>query len=870
MRGTLVKARRHVHQRSTLIRVPFLILAFLLPLHSLAQPLEAATIQLRVGVYANPPKLFVNSQGQPDGILWRVLEKISESAGWQLVPVICEWNDCLNQLESQQLDLMPDVANSESRARRFDFHREPALFSWSQIYERPGTGAINLLDLEGLRVAILEGSIQQDYLQTLMPGFGVSPQWVLFNDLAQAFAAVARGDADVVVSNHYYGESRSAEVGLSRTPIIFQPTQIYYATPAGLHASVLQTIDRYLIEWKQNPQSPYFDALSPWQETQSRSLPRWLIWSLVITSLALLVVLGFSVLLRIKVNEKTDRLVTSENRMHTILNSLDAYIYIKDHQLRYQYVNRKVCEMFGLPAEKIIGKTDAEFFSGDDYERVYATDMQVLRTGERVVGEDVNVRGPDQKDHTFISVKIPLRNPDESIYALCGISTDITEHIQIRNQLHELEFFDPLTGLPNRSLMLDRLRHAIASREKTGYEGALLLIDLDNFKSVNDTLGHASGDELLKQVARRIQSSMLTTDSAGRLSADEFLLIVEDVALNADDALVRVRDISEFLREQLSRPFDLQGTDLVCSVSVGVTMFSDTEGGADELLKAADLALTAAKNSGRNTVRFFNADMQTEVSRRTRIETALRKAIDNNTLRLHLQPQVCADGKIVSMEALLRMTDATLGEVGPADFIPVAETSGLIVPLGARVVESACQLLAQWQQNEHMRELTLAVNVSPRQFYHPGFAEHVISCLRQHKVPGSSLVLEVTESLLIKDVETTSAKMQLLTQQGVRFALDDFGTGYASLSYLKCLPLEQLKIDKAFVSDLLSDQNDDAIVRMIIALGKSLDIQVVAEGVETLEQVTRLQQMGCHYFQGYYFSRPQPADDWPAILAGQS
>ena len=776
----------------------------------------------------------------------------------------------MQQLEAGRLDLMPDVGASDTRSLRFDFHQEPALFSWSQIYERSGAGITTLLDLQGRRLAVLEGSIQQDYLQTLLPGFGISPQWVMFNDLGLAFDAVASGEADMVVSNHYYGESRSTATGLNRTPIIFQPTQIYYATANGLHGTVLQTIDRYLMEWKEDPQSPYFDALSLWQKTEPRRLPGWLIWSLVATSLALLIALGFSFLLRLKVAEKTDRLVTSENRLHTILNSLEAYIYIKDHQLRYQYVNRKVCEMFGLPAEKIIGKTDASFFNDEDYERVYAADTHVLRTGERLVSEDLDVKGPDEKDHTFISVKIPLRNPDGSIYAICGISTDITEHIQIRNQLRQLEFYDPLTGLPNRSLMLDRLRHAIASRGKTGYQGALLLFDVDNFKTVNDTLGHDSGDQLLKQIAKRIESAILSTDSVGRLSADEFLLIVEDVALNTDDALVRVRDIAEFVRDQLSRPFDLQGTDFVSSVSVGVAMFSDTEGGADELLKAADLALVAAKNGGRNTVRFFNADMQIEVSRRTKIENALRKAMDSNTLRLHLQPQVSADGKIVSLEALLRMTDPVLGEIPPADFIPVAETSGLIVLLGSQVVEKACELLAQWQQMEHMQGLTLAVNVSPRQFHHPAFAEHVVSCLQRHQVPASSLVLEVTESLLIEDVETTGAKMQLLRQQGVRFALDDFGTGYASLSYLKRLPLEQLKIDKAFVSDLLSDQNDDAIVRMILALGKSLDIQVVAEGVETLEQVTRLQQMGCNYFQGYYFGRPQPADEWPAIIADQS
>lgn len=839
---------------------------------SAQQPTQAPpSTVLRVGIYDNPPKLFVNPDGEPDGIFWRLLSRMASESNWQLQPVVCEWNDCLQQLERGQLDLMPDVASSDARALRFDFHQEPALFSWSQMYERPGTGILNLLDLDGRRLAILEGSIQREYLEELLPGFGVSPQWVVLNDLDHAFEAVVQGEADAVVSNHYYGDLRAAELGLDRTPVIFQPAQLYFAVPSGRHALISQAINVYLTQWKSDPNSPYFDALRPFQPLgEENRLSPVLIWSLVATTVALLFALGFSALLRMKVTEKTRSLIASENRLNTILNSVEAYIYIKDHKLRYQYANRKVCDLFGVPADQIIGKTDAAFFDQATCEHLYENDIKVLRAGERVADEESNILASDQQRHEFISVKLPLRNPDGSIYALCGISTDVTEHKQIRNQLHQLAFFDALTGLPNRRLVLDRLDHAMASRQKTGYEGALLLIDLDHFKTVNDTLGHEIGDLLLQQVARRIERGLLNTDSAGRLGADEFVLIVEDVALNPDDALVRVRDMAEFLRNQLSQPFDLRGTEYVCSVSVGVAMFTDAGNDTDALLKGADLALAAAKSSGRNMVRFFNPEMQIEVTRRTRIENALRKAIEHNTFVLFLQPQMDSTGTTVSMEALLRLTDPALGEVPPGDFVPVAETSGLIVPLGEWVITHACELLAQWQQLAQLRSLSLAVNVSPRQFHHPEFADHVIGCLEKYKLPGASLVLEVTESLLIDDVDATVQKMQVLGAHGIQFALDDFGTGYASLSYLKRLPLTQLKIDQSFVRDLLVDQNDEAIVKTIIALGNSLEMQVVAEGVETQEQASRLQQMGCAFFQGYYFGRPQPAERWPEILSGQA
>lgn len=818
---------------------------------------------LRVGVYNNPPKIFLNNNQQPDGMLWRLIDGIAEQESWQLEAVACDWNECLVMLERGELDLMPDVAISDARSQRFDFHREPALLSWSQVFERRDLGMLSMLDIDRKRVALLQSSVQYDYLVDLAMNFGISVQWVMVDSPEQAFAAVVEGEADAAVSNHFYGDLHAARLGLSKTPIIFQPIQLYFAVGSGRHAGILHRIDQYLIAWKRDPSSPYFEALSTFSvEPPLSFIPGWVIWGLIMLSLGLLGTFVFSVILRARVADRTASLLASENRLNTILNSVEAHIYIKDSQLRYQYVNKKVCELFSLPPEKIIGKTDAAFFDAETCEHLRENDLRVLRNGLRVADEESNFMAHDQQEHIFISVKLPLRNPDGSIYALCGISTDITEHKQIRNQLHQLAYFDVLTGLPNRRLILDRLDHALGGRNKTGFEGAVLFIDLDNFKTVNDTLGHDAGDQLLQQVAKRLERGLLATDTIGRLGADEFVLIVEDLAQNTVDALVRVRDVAEFLRQQFNQPFELQGLPYVCTVSIGVVMFSDANEDIENLLKGADLALAAAKLNGRNQVQFFNPAMQVVVTRRTRIEKALRAAMSNHSLLLHIQPQVDCQGHIVSMEGLLRMTDPELGVVSPGEFIPVAETSGLIIPLGEWVVESACTLLASWQKDASLSKLVLAVNVSPKQFYHEHFVKHVIDCLEKYGIPGKSLALEVTESLLIDDVDTTVQKMQVLGAKGVQFALDDFGTGYASLSYLKRLPLTQLKIDQSFVRDLLVDQNDEAIVRTIIALGNSLDLDVVAEGVETEQQAERLRELGCHFFQGYHFGRPQLASVW--------
>lgn len=822
-----------------------------------------AQTMLRVGVYENTPKIFLDVNGRPGGMLGELLTEIAQREGWQIEPVPCQWNECLQMLGSGALDLMPDVAYSAERARMFDFHQTEALLSWSQLYEREGLGLISLLDLDARRLAVLQASVQQSYLMELAESFDLSVEWVWVDSLEAAFEAVATGQADAAAANQFYGDMMALELGLGRTPIMFQPSQLFFAAPAGRHADLLAVIDDYLDQWKADVGSPYYQLLRRWSiEPDVPAVPVIVWWVIGVLILALLAAILFSVLLRLKVAEKTQGLAASETKLNTILNSVDAYIYIKDYKLRYQYANRKVCELFGVSADDIVGRTDSDFFDEESCVQLEQNDLNVIHQGERVADEEASTLVRNQKQYEFLSVKIPLRNPDNSIYALCGISTDISEHKQIRNQLHQLAFFDSLTGLPNRRLVLDRLDHAMASRNKTGYEGALLFVDVDDFKIVNDTLGHDIGDQLLQMFARRLERGLLSTDTAGRLGADEFVLIVEDLAATADASLVRVRDMAEVLRQQLNQPFDLDGTDYVCAVSIGIAMFSDASGGdVEALLKAADLALAAAKSQG-NSVRFFNPEMQVEVTRRTRIETALRKALAADTLDLHLQPQVDAQGHVLSMEALLRWHDPDMGQVAPSDFIPVAETCGLIIPLGEWVLEKACEMLADWQADAVMAGLTLAVNISPRQFHHAGFVDHILNCLERNQVDGTRLELEVTEGLLIENMEVTVEKMDRLREYGIRFSLDDFGTGYASLGYLKRLPLSQLKIDQSFVRDLLLDPNDEAIVTTILALGSSLDLRVLAEGVETQALAERLREMGCQYFQGYHFSRPQSEAYW--------
>jgi len=442
------------------------------------------------------------------------------------------------------------------------------------------------------------------------------------------------------------------------------------------------------------------------------------------------------------------------------------------------------------------------------------------------------------------------------------LSRNVTQRKTSEEEINKLAFFDPLTQLPNRRLMVDRLRQALAVSTRSGRLGALQFIDLDNFKTLNDTQGHDMGDLLLQQVATRLTSCVRQGDTVARLGGDEFVVMIEELSDNHEEAAALAETIGEKLLAAISVPYRLAGLEYQITPSIGITLYSDHEQSTDELLKQADLAMYQSKAAGRNTLRFFDPAMQAVITTRVSLEKDIRQGILKDQFVLYYQPQINRDGRTVGAEVLLRWPHPERGMVSPVDFIPLAEDTGLILPLGNWVMETACTQLALWAQNPHLQDLTLAVNVSARQFRQPDFVPYVIDLISYTGVNPKRLKLELTESLLVNDVEETKAKMTALKQHGVGFSLDDFGTGYSSLSYLKRLPLDQLKIDQSFVRDLMTDPNDAAIALAVITLGHALGLTVIAEGVETQAQRDHLHSQGCDAYQGYLVGRPMPLADF--------
>ena len=713
--------------------------------------------------------------------------------------------------------------------------------------------------MKGLRIGVLNGSVQHEYLRNLLEGFGLSASLVPVNSFEDAFALTARGTLDAAVANRFFGDLNAPRLKLSPAPVLFLPSQLFFVTAKGKNADLISAIESSIVTWQVGSGTFYSDVLKRWMDVPPQTLiPSSVWWAL--GGLGSLLALASSAwwFMRREVALKTQNLRASEDRLNTILDSVDAYIYIKDTKLRYGYANRKVCELFGASPAQVEGQTDAHFFDAATASNLRSNDLRVVKYGERVEQEETNRSADGAEERTFMSIKLPLYRPDGSIYALCGISTDVTKHKEAERAIHQLVFYDPLTKLPNRRLLMERLQQTLSSHGLSPGYGALLFIDVDNFKDLNDTLGHTTGDLLLCEIAARLSSCTRAQDTLARQDGDEFVVLMKDLGTTAEAGAVQAQNLAENFLRLLSGPYLLDAHEHQSSVSIGVALFGGADVGQDELLKQADLAMHQAKSDGRNTLRFFNPQMQAQVKARTEMETDLHRALDAGQFQLFYQPQVDELGHILGAEALVRWHHPARGLVSPAEFIPIAESSGLILPLGRWILEAACVQLVRWGADASTQSRSIAVNLSARQFRQSDFVSQVQSVLLSTGANPQRLKLELTESLLIDDLGGVVQKMDALKALGVRIALDDFGTGYSSLNVLKRLPLDQLKIDQSFVNDLLLDTSSASIVRAIITLGDSLKLQVIAEGVETVEQRDALLTLGCRYFQGYFFGRPAP------------
>jgi len=550
----------------------------------------------------------------------------------------------------------------------------------------------------------------------------------------------------------------------------------------------------------------------------------------------------------------------SETYLQAILQHSPALMSVKDLDGNVVLASDYFKHLAYIDEEGCVGKNVKDIYPAEIAEQLSDGDHLVLSTGETQESELV-VDHKDGSSHVYLMIKFPLKNRQEETFGICTICTDITERKLAEDALREqqarlnhMAFHDALTGLPNRALFYDRIAHGLARARRSDSQLVLMLLDLDRFKNINDSLGHDAGDMMLKTISQRLKNDVRDMDTVARLGGDEFVIVLESMDERSGIALVANKILAA-----LSRPMNVFGHDISTSVSIGISVYPQDGDTTEELLKNADVAKYKAKEAGKNDFKFYTEGMNASAVNFLLLENDLRRGIEQEQLQLYYQPQIdLSSGKLIGMEALVRWQHPQRGMVSPVHFIPLAEETGLIEPLGDWVLREACRQLKCWQQQDKYHG-TVAVNLSPRQFQHGDFVARVEEILNTTGLPAEYLELEITETSAMEDAGESINLMNRLNSMGVSLAIDDFGTGYSSLAYLKRFPIQKLKIDRSFISDVATDNNDAAIAKSIISLAHNMGLKVVAEGVEDRHQLEWLRSRGCDQVQGYYYSQPIPA-----------
>lgn len=579
---------------------------------------------------------------------------------------------------------------------------------------------------------------------------------------------------------------------------------------------------------------------------------------------------GILIYLR-SVKKSQQALQASEAELKAIIEAIPVPLALNDEQGNIAYLNRAFIQLIGYTRDDIPTLEDwwPLAYPDPQYRQWVAESWQdnmdkAKRDNLPFSPMEINVRCKDGLERIFMIGVSAIKGGFAGTHLV--MLYDITERKASELEINSLAFYDPLTRLPNRRLLGDRLKQALATSARNERHGALLFIDLDNFKTLNDTLGHDIGDQLLKQVAQRLTACLRESETVARQGGDEFVVMLEELSDQVLLAAAQAESVGEKILASLSQPYQLGTHEYRSTASIGANLFKAHLQPMEELLKQADIAMYQAKRAGRNTLRFFDPGMQDTINTRASLEIELRKAHGEGDFQLYYQVQVDSSNRPFGAEALIRWMHAERGMVSPAQFIPMLEETGLILPVGLWVLETACTQLKAWQQDESSRDLVLAINVSAKQFHQSDFVAQVQAAVQRHDINPAKLKLELTESLLLDNIEETIATMNRLNDIGIQLSLDDFGTGYSSLQYLKRLPLDQLKIDQSFVRDITTDNNDNAIMRTIIAMAGSMNLSVIAEGVETEAQRQLLLENGCMHYQGYLFGKPVPIEQFDAKL----
>lgn len=805
-----------------------------------------------------PPYVFRNSSGVLDGYLVDLWKLWESKTGVRVDLVATDWQKAQQLMAAGHADVIDTIFQTREREKTLDFTlpyaRVPVM-----IYSDAGISGITNTDaLRGFSVGVKAG----DACIGKLKDSGVASLQEFASYEALVAAAVA-GQVRVFCLDeppaNYLLYRRHAERDFNKTFRLYSGA-LHRAVHKGDTVTLALVNEGFAAITADEQQ----DLHDKWMGSRLDVMPygRYLGNALLIVALTGILLAAWGAALRRRVRQRTAQLEDERARLRVLLETIPDLVWLKDEAGVFLFCNPPFERLFGAKEAQIVGKTDYDFVDREQAEFFREHDRMAQAAGQPTSNEEWITFAGGGHRALVETTRTPMYGARGQLIGVLGIARDITERKATEEEVRRLAFYDTLTQLPNRRLLVDRLQQAIAASVRRGKQVAVLFIDLDNFKLLNDTLGHGKGDLLLRQVARRLEQCVREEDTVARLGGDEFVVVLNGLSGEAFEGAAHAESVGGKILVELARPYDLDGHEITSTPSIGITLLADRETTFDELMKRADMAMYQAKGAGRNTLRFFDPQMQAAVAARIGLEGDLREGLKHGQFLLHYQPQVDGNGAVTGAEALVRWQHPLRGLIFPSDFIPLAEETGLILPLGAWVMTTACNQLVDWAGDPATAHFALAINVSARQFRQPDFVEQVSATLEASGADPTKLKLELTESLLLDNVEDTIVKMAALRNGGVSFSLDDFGTGYSSLSYLKRLSLDQVKIDQTFVRDVLSDPDDAAIARTIVALAQNLGLSVIAEGVETDAQREFLAVSGCHACQGYLFGAPMLIEEF--------